>query len=59
MKTALLMSVIVATFLLPMIASRARNAANGLRGMVVAFSFFVVVYYLWVAYGHTRFFVPD
>jgi len=57
-KTLLLMSVIWMTFALPAVASRSRDPVRGLRRMVVWFAVFCVAYYLYVAYGHPKIFVP-
>lgn len=58
MKTLLLMSVIWMTFVLPAVAARAAHPVRAVRTMSLGFAAFVVVYYLYVAYGHTRLFVP-
>lgn len=59
MKSILLMSVLIATFVLPALAARQPDGRRGLRWMTAAFALFVAAYYLWVAYGHTRFYVPQ
>ncbi len=58
MKSALLLSILFMTFAMPVIAARDPRATSGLRKMIIAFAVFVLAYYFWVSYGHTRFFVP-
>lgn len=58
MKSALLLSILFMTFALPVVAARDPRGGRGLRKMILGFAVFVLLYYLWVAYGHTRFFVP-
>lgn len=58
MKTLLLMSVVWVTFALPAVAAVSPHPRRALRWVLVGFSLFTMLYYFWVAYGHTRFFVP-
>jgi hypothetical protein len=59
MKSLLLMSVILVTFIVPVVTARDPIPARGLKRMVRFFILFVPLYYLYVAYGHTKFFVPS
>ncbi|AKU89849.1 hypothetical protein [Vulgatibacter incomptus] len=58
MKTFLLMSMIWVTFALPLLAARNADPRQGARRMSVVFAFSTLLYFLYVAYGHTRFYVP-
>lgn len=59
MKSALLLSILFMTFAMPVVAARDPRPGRGLRKMILAFAVFVLAYYFWVAYGHTRYFVPQ
>ena len=52
------MSIIWMTFAIPAIAARHPDPVKGSLRMVAWFLTFLVIYYYYVAYGHTRFFVP-
>jgi len=58
MKTLLLMSIVWMTFALPAAAARRSEPRKAFRDMVIGFFIVTVLYYLWVAYGHTRYFQP-
>jgi hypothetical protein len=58
MKSLLLMSVLLVTFALPTFAARDADAGRGFRKLAIGFGLFVVLYYFYIGYGHTRFFVP-
>lgn len=58
MKSILLMSILASTFVLPVWAARDPDVKRGLRRMAVAFVLFVCAYRVYVAYGHTLWFVP-
>ncbi len=44
MRTSLLMSLVIMTFLLPIRAARTANAVRGLRRAVFGFAVFVMIY---------------
>lgn len=58
MKTLLLMSIIWMSFALPALAARKQDPVRAVRQMAVAFVFFVALYWMWVAFGHTKYFMP-
>lgn len=58
MKSLLLMSILLATFVLPAFAARDPDAGRGFRKLALGFGLFVAMYYFYIAYGHTRYFVP-
>lgn len=52
------MSILFVTFALPALAARDPNAGRGFRKLAIGFALFVVMYYFYIGYGHTRYFVP-
>jgi hypothetical protein len=54
----LLMSILIALFAIPTLAARDPNASRGLKKMALWFAVFAVAYYLWIGWGHPRYFVP-
>jgi hypothetical protein len=58
MKSLLLMSVIIVTFVVPTLAARRRNPARAVRGFMVFMLLFTAAYWAHVAYVHTAQFVP-
>ncbi len=59
MKTVMLLSLLLMTFAVPLLAARDRRPVRALRGMALYFAVFITLYYLYVAFIHTRFFVPQ
>jgi hypothetical protein len=58
MKSVLLMSVLIVTFVVPTLAARRRNPARAVRGFFVFMLLFTAVYWAHVAFIHTSRFVP-
>lgn len=58
MKSLLLMSLIVFTFVASGMAARDPRPVRGLRRLIVAFVIFVCIYYFYVSRVNTELFVP-
>lgn len=59
MGKAILMSVIVATIVVPTLAARDRNGRRGLKRMLVFLIAFNLLYVLLVALVYTTYFEPE
>ncbi|MGC3996234.1 MAG: oligosaccharide flippase family protein [Anaeromyxobacter sp.] len=58
MKTLLLMSLLLLTFIVPPLAARDPKPVRALRAMLILFTAFIALYATYVTFFHTRFFVP-
>ncbi len=59
MKSVLLLTLILSSVVAPVLFSRDPSAMRGLKRMILFFTLFIPVYYLYVAFVHTAVFVPQ
>ncbi len=58
MKSLLLTSIVWFTLVVPAVLARDRSAVRAAKWLLASFAVFTTLYVLYVAYFHTRYFVP-